>query len=199
MIDRHPTTRCFVSAHRWCVRAAVVVLGFGFLGIMTAPAAAQSREYALKTAYLYNFTRFVSWPHTALPGEPNFVIGVLGENPFGRTLDALAKKKRAQGKRIEVRYFSTLADYRPSHILFVASDATLEIQAAIIRQTRGQPVLLVGESPGFGRLGGTANFVLTEADTVGIEMNIDALNRRALQAKAALLKLAKIVRDEGAE
>src|SRR5947209_85795 len=45
------------------------------------------QEYALKAVYLYNFGRYVEWPKNAVPGAGNtFIIGVLGPNPFGRTL-----------------------------------------------------------------------------------------------------------------
>lgn len=157
-------------------------------------------EHTLKAAYLYNFTRYIAWPDDAWPnGEQDFVIGVIGDNPFSETLDQIAEKRLAQKRRIVIRYFDTLADYKPCHILFVVATTPPEVRAAIIRQTRNQPVLVVGESADFAEAGATVNFVLMTDGSIKIEINIDAMNRGRMQTNAQLLKLATIVRDRGAE
>ena len=183
------------------LRRIVLIVAMLFVGLLGNVASAEPpTEHDVKVAYLYHFTKFVSWPEGAMPaGQDAFVIGVLGQNPFGPSLDKLAARKLAQKRRIVVRYFDTLADYKPCQILFVSGMATPELHAAIIRQTRSQPVLVVGESAGYSESGATANFVLTEDGAIKIEINIDAMNRRRMQANALLLKLATVVRDRGAE
>ena len=45
-------------------------------------------ESEAKAAFLYHFTHFVVWPARSLPKSPSpFVIGILGEDPFGTILD----------------------------------------------------------------------------------------------------------------
>src|SRR3990167_8358321 len=57
-------------------------------------------EHTLKAAYLYNFTRYISWPDDAWPaGESDFLIGVIGNNPFDTTLDQIAETRLAQKRR----------------------------------------------------------------------------------------------------
>lgn len=185
-------------------RTATIVVAFATALCMwcaTVPAsAATPNEHTLKVAYLYNFTRYISWPDdTWAANDDEFVIGVLGENPFGQTLDLLAAKKLAKKRRIVVRYFKTLADYKHCHMLFVAAATDQATRAAVIRQTRGQPVLVVGESMGYCEVGSTINFTMRVDGSIRIEINIDAMNRRRMQASAMLLKLATIVRDPGAE
>src|SRR5260221_4758572 len=53
-----------------------------------ARAQESSLEYAIKGAYLFKFGDFVEWPE-AVFAQPNapFVIGILGEYPFGPNLD----------------------------------------------------------------------------------------------------------------
>ncbi len=193
-ISNRPSARQFARD----VVAMMTMLSIGLAP--TSTAAAQPDEYTLKVVYLYNFTRYVSWPAKTWKNEhEDFVIGVIGENPFGQTLDLLAKKKRAQKRRVIVHYFQDLANYKPCHILFVAASTPPEVREAIIRQTRNQPVLLVGESVGYAEAGATVNFMLTPEGAIKFEINIDAMNRRQMQANAQLLKLATVVRDKGAE
>ena len=45
-------------------------------------------EYQLKTAFLYNFAKFIEWP--ADSGSLNFCI--LGEDNFGRDIDSIEGK-----------------------------------------------------------------------------------------------------------
>ena len=57
--------------------------------LLPAPAHAQEIDEAkalrVKAAYLYKLPKFVDWPVSAFKGDQkNFVIGVLGEDPFGR-------------------------------------------------------------------------------------------------------------------
>lgn len=175
----------------------MLVLAFltATLGFSQAPA-----EHTLKAAYLYNFTRYIAWPDDAWPeGQQDFVIGVIGDNPFDTTLDQIAEKRLAQKRRLVVRYFKTLADYKPCHILFVAADSPADVHAAILRQTRNQPILVVGERAGYAEDGATVNFELLPDGSIRIEMNIDAMNRGRMQTNAQLLKLATVVRDRGAE
>src|ERR1700694_2609549 len=54
--------------------------------------ASVSKEYLLKAAFLYNFTKFVEWPPERFANEPSpIVIGVLGRNPFGEELEKIVQ------------------------------------------------------------------------------------------------------------
>lgn len=182
-------------------RRRLVLTAFLLVCTAASPAlAAPPTEHTLKAAYLYNFTRYISWPNDAWSqSNQDFAIGVIGPNPFGTTLDKIAEKRLAQGRRIEIRHYDTLADYRPCHILFVSAQNADEVHAATLRQTRNQPVLVIGERTGFAADGASANLVLMQDGSIKIEMNIDALNRARLQANAQLLTLATLVRDRGTE
>lgn len=182
------------AGHRTLVRTGLALSLFALIVTSDVPTLAQTTEYKVKAAYLYNFARYVTWPQNTA-AETEFVIGVLGDNPFGDALDKIAVRKRVRGKSIRIDYFDTLADYSRCDILFVFGQVESEVVAAVIRQTRNQPVLLVSEQEDFCVQGGAMNFAPTASGTLGIEINIDALGGRQLQADAKLLKLANIVRD----
>ena len=61
-------------------------------------ALAPPTEYEVKAAYLYNFAKFIEWPPATAHGE--FVIGVLGQDPFGETLDRVLRGKALGDRKI---------------------------------------------------------------------------------------------------
>jgi hypothetical protein len=150
------------------------------------------KERMVKAVFLYGFGRYVEWPEAAFPTPKSpFVMGVLGDDPIAETLDAIAKKKTIQGRKIVVERFASLDAFKePCQILFVSGSPSNEQQAAIIAKLAGKPVFVVGETPGFAGRGGTANFS-TEGEHVVFEINVDAARRSQLQVNSKLLSLAK--------
>jgi hypothetical protein len=59
-------------------------------------------EYDKKAIFVYNFTKYVSWPALATVGS-NFVIGVVGDSPLTDKLLMKTDGKKVLGKPIEVR------------------------------------------------------------------------------------------------
>ena len=167
---------------------------------VSAPAQSYSRqtrpitEYDLKVAYVYNFARYFTWPKEAFAdARAPFVIGVLGDDPLGRGLDDVARRKTVRGRRIEIRRFKAWKDYKTCQILFVPRTLERDILAEAVKRTRNSTLLLVGETPGFAVQGGTVNFFPGAAGTIGFEINVDAVAQRKLRVDARLLKLAKVV------
>lgn len=158
---------------------------------------------AIKARYLIYFGHYVIWPADALPNpKENFVIGILGRDPFGQHLQVFAGEK-VDGRRILVHRFESIAEYRPCHLLFISGDATAgqretarnRLQAALA-QVADQPVLTVTESPGLARAGAVINFVdgLDDGRTgvIRMEINRQAARRATLQIRAALLNLSVV-------
>jgi hypothetical protein len=181
--------------------ALAVVLAVG-LGVAAPAGAAGSpglgevtREYEVKAAFLYSFATFTDWPGDAVPDAGDaFVIGVLGVDPFGPVLDAIAASKTVRGRRIVVRRFATLEDYTPCHILFVASSERARM-GAVIETLRDAPVLLVADTGEFARAGGTIDLVV-EDNKVRFEINQAAAEHAGLKISSKLLRLARIVKTE---
>src|SRR5579885_2915421 len=113
-----------------------------------------AREYQIKAAYLYNFAKFVDWPQESFTdGQSPLVIGVFGQNPFGRELEAIAKAHQINGRSIVVKTITTARDVAGVHLLFLGraeDDHVAEILAAL----EGTSILTVGESDKFVAAGG---------------------------------------------
>ncbi len=152
-------------------------------------------EYRLKTAYLYNFLLYVRWPKKAfVKADAPLIIGVFGDDPLGSALDEVARRKKAQGRKIVVRRFKSWDKYTACHLLFLPRTVDRATLTEALRRTRGAPLLLVGETPGFATRGAPVNFYLDVDRTVGFEINVTAAAERKLLVDARLLKLAKVIK-----
>jgi hypothetical protein len=79
------------------------------------------REYRLKAAFLYNFAKFVEWPdeHSA-DHRDKIIITVLGEDPFGQSIDAI-QNRSIRGKKVIIKRARTIDDLEPCDIVFIAA------------------------------------------------------------------------------
>ncbi len=167
------------------------------LTVPRLPAASPSdqklQEYDVKAAFLYNFASFVEWPTAAFarPDSP-FVIGVLGNDPFGTILDELVKGEQVGSHPLILHRFNRVEDMNRCHILFISASEARRTKE-ILRKLKGQSVLTVADIPGFAEGGGMIGFT---ADTrVSIVMNQAALQAAKLTVSAKLLRLAHLVTE----
>jgi len=181
-----------------CGLAFAVALAIS--GVLPSSAhAQQATEHKLIAAYLYNFGLYFTWPDAVFPApdEP-FVIGVFGDDPvanaLARELDAVARKKRIRGRRIEIRRFRDWDKYRPCHILFLPSVDRSENLTAAVKHTGRTPALVVGGTAGSAKRGADVSFYHDVDGTIGFQINVDTVAARGLGVAAKLLKLAEVVR-----
>ncbi len=158
-------------------------------------AALDADEYAVKAAFLYQFTQFVEWPPDSFAdaGSP-IVLAVLGSDPFGESLRRATEGRTGQGRPIVVRYLKAGQSLRSCHILFVSASEEARIPD-LLRTVGPASILTVGDSAGFAEAGGMLNFVV-DAARIKFEVNIGAAERGRVRISSKLLKLASIV-DRG--
>ena len=163
------------------------------LGLAAPLAAQSSREYDLKAVFLYNFVTFVDWPKGALPDGQPFVIGVLGEDPFGAALDEVVEGEKFRNLPLQVRRCRTIEEARSCQIVFISSSEAARLPA-ILAELRGRPVLTVADTPKFLEAGGIIAFS-TEA-RVQLNVNAAAARRAGLAISSKLLRVAKVVDEK---
>jgi hypothetical protein len=169
-------------------------LELGLLALVFAVAArGQVSEYQAKAAFLYNVTKFVEWPSQSFraAGEP-LVVCILGENPFGESLEDAVRGKKIGSRPVIVRYVVRVSECDDCHVLFVSASERRRLRT-ILGAFRSSAVLTVGDTDGFAGEGGVVNFCL-EGGRIRIEVNVDAAERAKLRISAKLLSLASIVR-----
>ncbi len=154
-----------------------------------------TKEYEVKAAFLFNFTKFVTWGDAAPAdaGKP-FVIAVVGEDPFGEALSVL-EGKTAQGRPIVVQRVSGVESLRNCRILFVSSSAGDRLPS-ILRAAHARNILTVGDMDRFAQRGGVIGLVLA-GDRIGFEVNTESARQAGLTISSKLLSLAKAIHHEG--
>lgn len=150
-------------------------------------------EYAIKAAFLYNFTRFISWPGENAMDTNGFNLCVVGSNPFGNALDSLAGKTvRNRPLIIHSAAHESLAE--SCQMIFVSPPAS-ERTADLLAGLGDKPVLTVSDAEDFISQGGIIQLMLVDKK-IRFEINIDAAGRAGLNISSKLLSLATIVRDK---
>jgi hypothetical protein len=160
-----------------------------------------SSEYLIKAGFIYNFAKLVEWPTTAFaqPDSP-IIIGILGDDPFGATLDRIVADKKINGRGFVVKrlkWTRELKDLRDCNILFVSSSER-EHMDSVVDAVKWLPVLTIGDVPGFARRGGIMNFTL-EDNKIRFEVNVEAAKHADLTISSRLLTLARIVQQVAAD
>ena len=167
---------------------------FGALGVARGSADNRPRlvsEYEVKAAFLYNVAKFIEWPSPDNRRRP-MVLGVVGDDPFGSVLDQTLSEKTVRGRKFQIKRFPTIRELELCQILFInlADKNQLKAVLSVVKDT---PVLTVGESADFMRLGGVVRLVLKN-ERVRFEINAGAAEQAGLKISSQLLKLAHRVR-----
>ena len=150
-------------------------------------------EYQVKGAFLYNFAKLVDWKSVP-PDSEEFVIAILGEDPFGEALDRTLGGRELAGYPIRVRRINSLAELRDARMLFVSRSESDKL-ARVLGLLDGRCVLTVGDSPEFARSGGVIELFMRN-QSVRFRVNMSAAARAGLKLRPNLLRLAEIVEED---
>jgi hypothetical protein len=146
-------------------------------------------EYKVKAVCVLNAARFVSWPSTAFSGpESPLVIGVLGDNPFGSSLQDVVRGETVQKRSIIVRRVS-LAEAAAVHILFVSPSERNNVDN-IVRALANSPVLTISDIDGFAQNGGMLGLGIV-GGKLRLKADSAAARRAQLKISSQFLLLAK--------
>jgi hypothetical protein len=182
-----------------CKSGALIALLF-LLALTSPLSTAEStlpltREYQLKAAFLFNFTRFINWPPESTSNSPgSFYFCVTRLTPLGPALERFIQGKKVYGRKPELNYISNAHHLAGCHVLFVSQSEQQSIPG-ILHAVAGESVLTVGETKNFASRGGMIEFLIV-ANKLRFEINLQAARRARLEISSQLLKLAVIVHEE---
>lgn len=189
-----PSSPRRTPARRWPGRTLACWATLFLAGWASSFAAAGvSKEYQVKAAFVFNFTKFVEWPPQRFSSaEAPLVVAVLGRDPFGDELELLVRDHRVGGRRIVIQRLSSAEAAKAIgasfHVLFVAAGEEA-LFASLEEFLPRTGALTIGESDRFAALGGMMNFVIVD-NRVRFEINRAAVGAAGLKLRAQLQKLA---------
>jgi hypothetical protein len=175
-------------ARRWWVVAAACLALPG----LDAWPAAPTGEYQVKAAYLFNFGQFVEWPAAAYasPDAP-FVIGILGEDPFGGTLDEVVRGESLRGHPLAVRRFQKPEEITDCNILFIGRGESARLERAL-EELRGRHILTVTDVAG-AESRAAIIVLLNENNRIRMRINVAEARANDLVISSKLLRPAEVV------
>jgi len=165
----------------------LLVNGFG-----ADQAQAQSKEYQIKAAFLFNFAQFVKWPGTSFPTpDAPFCIGILGDDPFGGALEETIQGETIDNRKLTLQHARNFEELQGCQMIFVSKSEESHV-GQILSQLDSKPILLVSDINSFAKSGGAIGFYLQEGK-VRFAINPSTAQRGGLRVSSQLLNLGKIV------
>jgi hypothetical protein len=150
-------------------------------------------EYQVKAAFLYNLIKFTDWPTNGFASsEAPMVIGIVGDDPFGQTIDDLVRGETVGIRPLQIKRLKAGEDLSSCHVLFISKSEKDQFPL-ILNQVKPRPVLTVSDTPGFAEQGGMVTLLLS-SKTVKLEINQAVAEDAGLRISAKLLKLARLVK-----
>jgi hypothetical protein len=180
-----------VTARSGNQRNVVLFLVFCFLISGTLETHGETaKDYDLKAVFLFNFAQFVDWPSQAFPNANSpIVIGILGDDPFGKSLDEVVRNEKVGDRKLVVKRFRRIEETDFCHILFVNESKTEKLDE-ILTSVKGKPILTVGETEGFAFRGGMIRF-FNDQNKIRLRINTEAAEACNLMISSKLLKAAQ--------
>jgi hypothetical protein len=152
-------------------------------------------ESQVKAVFLFNLTKFIVWPDGGRRrgDKVDFVIGIIGEDPFEGHLEKVFQNETFKGRHIVIRRYNSQEHlaWPELDLVFIGAEFNRWVPE-FRRQARAFGVLTVGDVEGFCLAGGMIN-LLTIDDRVRIEVNVEETRMSDLAVSAQVLKLARIV------
>jgi hypothetical protein len=179
---------------QFILRSLVLVFFLASMGdTESGKLAAQSPdEYRVKAAFILNFARFIYWPADGYGDGGVLIVGIVGDDPFGGSLDQL-NGNTVNGHPIVIRRLKAGDYLKTCQILFVSSSERNRL-GKILESVKGGSVLTIGELPQFNQAGGIIKFVIQD-DKVRFEINTGAAGQARLRISSKLLALSKSGRN----
>jgi len=177
-----------ISGRRWRGWMAMTALA------VVLPAVglwAQHEERSVRAAFVYNLTKYVEWPHAS----KELVIGFVGDDGIGETLQKVLAGKSSQGRVIRVVLAPSDEELQGCDVVYVGYPSKEKIRG-VLEKIRNKSILSVGESDHFALDGGMVGLVRV-GDEIQIQVNLDAVQAGGLKISSRVLNLAVIARSGG--
>ncbi|HWY39012.1 MAG TPA: YfiR family protein, partial [Bacteroidia bacterium] len=140
--------------------------------------------------FVYNFMKYIEWPEAQSKGD--FVVGVFGDSPIQKELQALAAGKKLKGRNIIIKLISKPEDAITCQLLYLSSSKSTVIKQ-LKDQMKDKPVLIVGEREGLAKKGAGLSFVTLEDDELKFDINKKEIEVHQLKIASSLLALGILV------
>jgi hypothetical protein len=144
-------------------------------------------EYAVKAAYLYKFAPFVQWPPAVFASASSpFQLCILGQDPFGASLERAVSGQRVDDHPVTVRRLARVDAASGCHMVYLGASRA-QTPAEALRALRGSPTLTVADG---GRDAGAIIKFVIKDNRVRFDIDVAAATANHMTISSKLLALA---------
>lgn len=155
--------------------------------VSVRPVCAQQDARAVRSAFVFNLTKYVAWPQS----KRTLLIGFIGDQSTGLTMRRTLEGKSSDGRKLQVLLNPADSEQSACDIVYLTSTETSKLGTILPRLSRA-PILTVGEDGRFSAEGGMVGLTRS-GDQIQIEVNLEALHHAGLKMSSHLLELATLV------
>jgi len=120
------------------------------------------------------------------------VIGLVGEDPFGQTIDTMLRGVEVQKRSLVLKRISNPKNEK-LHILFISASEKGKL-SNILAPLEGKPILTISDISHFIERGGMIGFEMDD-NKVHFSINKGVADAAHLQFSSQVLKLANTVKE----
>ncbi|MDB6062803.1 MAG: hypothetical protein JWM78_2906 [Verrucomicrobiaceae bacterium] len=147
-----------------------------------------SREYRIKAAYLYNLSKFITWPdEDQMAKDAPITLCIYGYNPFDTYLDKL-REHPVRGRNIAIRAVAENESPEGCQLLFV-SQHNANAPRLLSAAAPYPPILTVSDDQDFLIRGGMVALININ-NNVQLDINLTRAKQAGLTFSANLLEVA---------
>lgn len=169
------------------------ILGLLLAAGITFTVAAQSKEYEVKTAFIFNFAKFTEWPAAAVDGSSELNLCLAGNGSFGKVLATL-QGKEVQGSKLNIQKVEDITDLSDCQILYVSQSEAGRVDTLMDTAAGEQGLLSVSDIDGFISHGGIIELKIVN-NKMRFAINLRAARQANINLSSKLLRLATAVEE----
>jgi hypothetical protein len=148
---------------------------------------AELSELQVKSAYVYNFIKFVEWPTDAVKPGKKIRLCVIGNDALLASISALNGRKAGEYELQTIPHVGN-DNLNTCHVLYIGEQEQRRL-IPIIKSLGNAPVLTISDIPGFAERGGGIG-LLNRNDRVLFEVNLASTRKAELRLSSQMLNLA---------
>jgi hypothetical protein len=148
---------------------------------------AELSELQVKSAYVFNFIKFVEWPAGAIRPGDKLRLCVIGNDELHASLSALNGRKLGEHE-LQLVHVDGNPAWNACNVLFIGEREQRRL-VPIIKSLGAAPVLTISDIPGFAERGGGIG-LLNRNDRMLFEVNLASTRQAGLKLSSQMLNLA---------
>ncbi len=149
------------------------------------------REFEIKAVFLFNFAKFIEWPSSSFDSSDSPInLCILGDNPFGTTLDMVVSEEKAQGRVAEVIHLNSVKQSSQCHIVFISRSETGN-ESMLLAALKNHPILTVSDIKDFSVHGGMIEFHVKD-NRIRFIIDPDKIKSENLQVNVNLIRVGDL-------